>query len=119
MTLTVLKNIGELFCRGSQIRFVCFLMIRCELPIFGRNNAYPQYITSGAYDVISPIIGDFKFHHLNTETSAKFFPSMELLVCPSMELPTAYGSSQARGWIRATAARLHDSHSNVGCQPCL
>ena len=26
----------------------------------------------------------------------------------------AYGRSQARGWIRATAASLHHSHSNVG-----
>ena len=28
--------------------------------------------------------------------------------------PEAYGSSHARGWIRATAANLHHSHSNVG-----
>ena len=27
--------------------------------------------------------------------------------------PVAYGSSQARGWIRATAASLHRSHSNA------
>ena len=29
-------------------------------------------------------------------------------------VPTAYGSSRARGQIRATAACLHYSHSNVG-----
>ena len=39
---------------------------------------YSQYITSGAYDVICPI-SDFNFDHLNTEMSAKFFPSMEIL----------------------------------------
>ena len=33
--------------------------------------------------------------------------------------PAAYGSSQARGWIRAAAARLHHSRSNVGSEPCL
>ena len=30
--------------------------------------------------------------------------------------PTAYGGSQARGPIRATAAGLHHSHSNVGSE---
>ena len=33
--------------------------------------------------------------------------------------PVAHGGSQARGWIRAAAASLHHSHSNVGSQPCL
>ena len=28
--------------------------------------------------------------------------------------PTAYGGSQARGWIRVVAASLHHSHSNAG-----
>ena len=31
----------------------------------------------------------------------------------------AYGGSQARGQIRATAATLHHSHSNVGLEPNL
>ena len=34
-------------------------------------------------------------------------------------VPTAYGSSWARGWIRATAAGLHHSHSNTGSEPHL
>ena len=33
--------------------------------------------------------------------------------------PAAYGSSQARGWIRATSAGLHHTHSNTGSKPCL
>ena len=33
--------------------------------------------------------------------------------------PAAYGSSQARGWIRGTAAGLHHSHSNTGSKPHL
>ena len=33
--------------------------------------------------------------------------------------PAAYGSSQARGIIRATAAGLCHSHSNSGSEPCL
>ena len=32
---------------------------------------------------------------------------------------TAYGSSQAKGLIRAIAARLHHSHSNAGSKLCL
>ena len=33
--------------------------------------------------------------------------------------PTAYGSSQAEGWIWAEAASLHHSHSNMGSKPHL
>ena len=33
--------------------------------------------------------------------------------------PAAYGGSQARGWIRAAAAGLPHSHSNVGSKPHL
>ena len=33
--------------------------------------------------------------------------------------PTAYGSSQARGWIGAATAGLHHSHSNLGSEPHL
>ena len=31
----------------------------------------------------------------------------------------AYGSSQARGQIGATAAGLHHNHSNIATKPCL
>ena len=34
-------------------------------------------------------------------------------------IPATYGSSWARGQIRATAASLHHSHSNMGSVPCL
>ena len=33
--------------------------------------------------------------------------------------PVAYGSSRVRGWIRATAAGLHHSHSNARSKPSL
>ena len=33
--------------------------------------------------------------------------------------PAAYGGSQARGRIRAIAAGLHHSHSNMGSEPRL
>ena len=33
--------------------------------------------------------------------------------------PAAYGSSKSRGWIRAAAADLHHSHSNIGSKPQL
>ena len=33
--------------------------------------------------------------------------------------PTAYGGSQARSLIRATAASLHHSHSKARSEPCL
>ena len=37
----------------------------------------------------------------------------------SRAAPATYGSSQARGLIRAVAAGLHHSHSNAGSEPCL
>ena len=37
----------------------------------------------------------------------------------SWAAPAAYGGSQARGLIRAIAARLCHSHSNVGSEPYL
>ena len=33
--------------------------------------------------------------------------------------PLAYGGSQTRGLIRATAAGLRHSHSNAASEPCL
>ena len=34
-------------------------------------------------------------------------------------VPKTYGGSQAKGQIRATAASLPHSHSNMGSEPCL
>ena len=45
---------------------------------------YPQYITSGTYDIICLIASDFNFGSLNMEMCAKFFPSMELLFLASV-----------------------------------
>ena len=38
---------------------------------------------------------------------------MYIFFCPFRATPSAYGSSQARGGIRAAAACLHHSHSNT------
>ena len=59
-----------------------------------------------------------------------FLPEQEVALCdhqiPSRSLfllfraaPSAYGGSQARGLIGATAAGLHHSHSNTGSKPPL
>ena len=37
----------------------------------------------------------------------------------SRAAPMLYGGSQAKGPIRAVPASLHQSHSNVGSEPCL
>ena len=49
---------------------------------------------------------------LNVATKLFFF-------CLFRAASTAYGGAQARGWIRAIAASLYHSHSNMGSQPCL
>ena len=49
-----------------------------------------------------------------------FFCLFYLFVfCCGGAAPTAYGSSQARGWIGVAAAGLSHSHSNKGSQPHL
>ena len=50
------------------------------------------------------------FLSLSLSLSLSFF-------CLFRATPMAYGSSQARGWIGATAASL--CHSNTGSEPCL
>ena len=42
-----------------------------------------------------------------------------LFIAISWAIPAAYGGSQARGLIRAVAASLCQSHSNVGSKPRL
>ena len=37
----------------------------------------------------------------------------------SKDAPMAYGGSQARGRIGAIVTGLHQSHSNMGAEPCL
>ena len=44
--------------------------------------------------------------------------SLFLFVCFFRATPLAYGSSQAWDQIRATAAGLHHSHSNIRPEPC-
>ena len=48
-----------------------------------------------------------------------FFPFFFLSFVFFRAIPSAYGGSQARGLIRATAASLHQSHSNSGSEPHL
>ena len=50
------------------------------------------------------------------------FPSelyLFIYFCLFRAPPLAYGGSQARGPIKATAASLHHSHSHMGSEPCL
>ena len=42
-----------------------------------------------------------------------------IIICLFRDAPMAYGGSQARGWIRAVAAGLYDSHSNARSKLCL
>ena len=62
--------------------------------------------------------------HLNSHSSVSltYICSLSphfiyLFVCLFRATPAAHGGSQAKGWIRATVAGLHHSHSNVGLEP--
>ena len=48
-----------------------------------------------------------------------FYFILFCLLAISWAAPTAYGGSQARGLIRAAAASLHHSQSNMGSKPRL
>jgi len=48
-----------------------------------------------------------------------FFFFFFVLFAISWVAPAAYGGSQARGLIGAVATGLHQSHSNMGSEPCL
>ena len=59
--------------------------------------------------------GVLQFLHLPTHTSSlPFYFLISFLLFKAS--PGAYGSSQARGPIRAAAAGLHHSHSDMGSQ---
>ena len=47
-----------------------------------------------------------------------FFFYFLIVFCPFRDAPMAYGGSQARGPIRATAASPYQSHSNARSEPC-
>ena len=48
-----------------------------------------------------------------------FYFILLLFFCPFRATPVAYGGSQARSPVGATAANLRRSHSNAGSKPCL
>ena len=56
------------------------------------------------------IIGNFRM------MTVEFYFSLLFFSCFLRALPAAYGSSQARGWIRTVAASLQHSHRNVGSE---
>ena len=75
-----------------------------------------------------------KIHGSSTDWEAKVYNMFDLylllevsvyfilfyrLFAFSKAAAEAYGSSQARGLIRAVAAGLRQSHSNTGSEPCL
>ena len=47
------------------------------------------------------------------------FCDLIALFCLFMAAPMVYGSSQARGQIRAVVAGLHHSPNNMESEPCL
>ena len=60
-------------------------------------------------------------HAFSNHYTARYHISISFLLCLFILLfraaPMAYGSSQARGWIRTVTARLCHSHSNARSKP--
>ena len=57
--------------------------------------------------------------YLDIFNSYRIFFFFPCLFAISWAAPEAHGGSQARGLIKAVAASLCQSHSNVGSEPCL
>ena len=63
--------------------------------------------------------GRRRSERVNIRVWIVFPPGAFVCVCLFRATPKAYGSSQARGPIGATAASLHHGHGNVGPDPRL
>ena len=59
------------------------------------------------------------FNHMSVNFVLNQGQLVCLFVCLFRAKPAAYGSSQARDWIRAAAASLYHSRSNAGSEPRL
>ena len=57
----------------------------------------------------------FNMHNNLRKQKQLFF----FFFCLFRATPMTYGGSQAKGRIGAVAARLRQSHSNLGSEPCL
>ena len=77
------------------------------------------------YPPLSCSVGFATWHSLLSVSFKQNLSSLGADVCFilhfifSRAAPAAYGSSQARGWIRAAAAGLHHSHSKTRSEPHL
>ena len=65
------------------------------------------------------IITNSRYTKLTLFMVLSFFLFFSLSLLSFRASPTAYGGSQARGLIRATAASLRHSHSTIGSKPHL
>ena len=65
------------------------------------------------YNLHSPLLCIYDFWKPN------FHLFIYLFILLFRATPMAYGGTQGRGWIRATAVGLHHSHSNAGSELCL
>ena len=94
--------------------------IKCVIVLIARNIA----------DIIQMVVKNKTFVfknwlHQPISPSRRILDTVELLLfcfvlfCFVTATPMAYGVSQARGRIGATAAGLHHSHSNAGSKPHL
>ena len=70
------------------------------------------------YGYLNLVVNLFYFENNKAKDFSFFFFSF-FVFCLFRATPMAYGGSQARGPIKASAAGLCNSHSNVGSEPHL
>ena len=102
------ETLGGLFTMASNIHN--------SWGLIPRNNCYICFIHSLLFYLL--ILSHNLCKHPKQDWLKTFLANVFLFLL-FRAAPVAYGSSQARGRIGATAAGLHHSHSNAGSEPRL
>ena len=101
-------------CFPSSVQFPLYRNSYCT---FGMKFSMPVFMVLHIYIFVAVYIHAQSLQrHIYTYESYLLFFFFPLFF---FRAAFTYGSPQARGRIRATAARLHHCHSNAGSEPCL
>ena len=110
-------------CGTATQILLCITRLYINILSFNKGNqGNLLLITFGVWPFVEKTVVANTWLHLNIWLQNKFelfkyFKNYALLLlllfCFFRAAPVAYGSSQARGWIKPTAASLHHSHSNA------
>ncbi len=109
---------------GLAIKYGGIIILGYQTPTWKSSQVYDLYHNSWQYQILNPL------SEVRDQTCNLMVTSWICLCWSTTGTPrrylwpfratlSAYGRSQARDRIGATAAGLHHSHSHAGSKPCL